>query len=98
VSCNSVYTLSDFCRLIAIMLSRLRMTVDDCLTEYETFGETIFGHPRWWSIRGPLPFPRDKYNAQRIVDAVSDVVGRRNPSSDNDIVVTLRSAPDLCRT
>jgi hypothetical protein len=90
--------MSDLCRLIAIMLSRLRMTVDDCLTEYETFGETIFSHPRWWSVRGPLPAPRDKYNAQRIIDAVNDVVSRRNPSSDNHIVVTLRSAPDLCRT
>lgn len=80
------------------MLGRLRMTVDDCLAEYETFGEKIFGRPRWWSVRGPLPFPTDKYNAQNIVDAVGDVVKRRNPSSDNGIVVTLRSASDLCRT
>ncbi|KAF8537718.1 hypothetical protein BDD12DRAFT_717299, partial [Trichophaea hybrida] len=32
--------------LSAIMLGRLRMSVDDCLTEYNTLGSQVFGKPR----------------------------------------------------
>lgn len=28
------------------MLSRFRMTVDDCIKEYQTLGAKVFGHPR----------------------------------------------------
>ena len=41
-------------RLISIMLSRLRMTVDECIDEYKTLGDKVFGHPRMFSSGGTL--------------------------------------------
>ena len=41
-------------RLISIMLSRLRMTVDECIDEYKTLGDKVFGHPRIVSSGGML--------------------------------------------
>ena len=41
-------------RLISIMLSRLRMTVDECIDEYKTLGDKVFGHPRIVSSGGIL--------------------------------------------
>lgn len=59
------------------MLSRLRMSIDDALEEYEHFADHIFGHPRKFSVRGPVPFPRDKYNSKRLVEVINSVVSRQ---------------------
>lgn len=32
-------------RLVAIMLGRLEMSVDQCLETFRTFADEIFGHP-----------------------------------------------------
>jgi hypothetical protein len=56
------------------MLSRLRMSVDEAIEEYERLAGFIFGHPRIFSIRGPIPFPRDKYSSKRVVEVVQHVV------------------------
>lgn len=37
--------------MIAIMLGRFRMTVRDCLYEYERFADDIFGHPPPFGLR-----------------------------------------------
>jgi len=55
------------------MLSRLRMTVDDCLQEYEALGGKIFGHPRPFSIKGVL---WHKFNHRRLKKAVKQVTSR----------------------
>ncbi|RDW58614.1 hypothetical protein BP6252_13090 [Coleophoma cylindrospora] len=62
--------------LISIMLGRLRMSVDDTIEEYEDLAGYIFGHPRLFSIRGPILFPRDKYDARRVVDVIEHVVSK----------------------
>ena len=41
--------------LIAIMLSRLRMSVDDCIREYIRLGEEVFGQPRRWQVHKLIP-------------------------------------------
>ena len=64
------------CRLIAIMLGRLHMSIDDCISEYETLGERVFAHPRWFHIRSPMIYPRDKYRATDLEDVLKDVVSR----------------------
>jgi hypothetical protein len=69
-----VLTLSS---LISIMLSRLRMSIDDAIEEYEHLAGYIFGHPRIFSVRGPIFFPRDKYNPRRVVDVIEHVVSTR---------------------
>lgn len=68
-----------FVRLIGIMLGRLRMNVDDCISEYETLGAEVFGHSRKCHIRSPLFWPRDKYKYKTLERVVRDVVRRRVP-------------------
>lgn len=65
--------------LIGIMLGRLRMNVDDCISEYEILGAKVFGHSRKWHLRSPLFWPRDKYNFKTLENVVRDVVRRRVP-------------------
>jgi hypothetical protein len=81
------------------MLGRLRMGIDECIEEYEKFGGDIFGHPRWASIRGPVPFPRDKYSGQRLQKVVEEVVARRLPPGQLLVGAgNFSSAPALCKT
>ncbi|KAL2046843.1 hypothetical protein N7G274_000861 [Stereocaulon virgatum] len=65
--------------LIGIMIGRLRMSIDDCISEYEQLGGKVFGRPRHVHLRSPLFFPRDKYASRRLRNVVSDVVKRRVP-------------------
>ena len=65
--------------LIGIMLGRLRMTVDECIADYERLGGEVFGHSRWFHLRSPLLFPRDKYNHKTLERVVQEVVKRRSP-------------------
>lgn len=59
------------------MLGRLRMNIDDCIHKYEYFGEKVFGHSRWFNIRSPLFWPRDKYDHKALETAVQAVVDDR---------------------
>ena len=65
--------------LISIMLGRLRMSIDDCIAEYETLGPKVFAHPRWFHLRSPLFWPRDKYNHRSLEKAIREVIDRRSP-------------------
>ena len=86
-------------RLISIMLSRLRMSVDEAIEEYEHLAGYIFGHPRLFSIRGPIPFPRDKYSSKRVVDVIQDVVLSRLCGRDASIGQDLfASHGRMCKT
>lgn len=65
--------------LISIMLGRLRMSIDDCIAEYETLGPKVFAHPRWLHLRSPLFWPRDKYDHRSLEKAIREVIDRRSP-------------------
>lgn len=65
--------------LISIMLGRLRMSIDDCISDYEKLGGKVFGHSRWFHVRSPLWWPRDKYNHEKLENVVKEVVARRVP-------------------
>ncbi|MCJ1394320.1 hypothetical protein MMC18_007198 [Xylographa bjoerkii] len=65
--------------LIGIMLGRLRMNIDDCITDYESLGNEVFGHSRWVHLRSPLFWPRDKYNHKTLEKVIHGVVNRRVP-------------------
>ena len=65
--------------LISIMLGRLRMSIDDCIAEYETLGLKVFAHPRWFHLRSPLFWPRDKYDHRSLEKAIKDVINGRSP-------------------
>lgn len=85
--------------LIAIMLGRLRMSVQDCMEEYERLSGDIFGHPRLASVRGPIPYWRDKYDGEKIQRAVEDVIKRRmSPEERIAGAGSFNSPRGLCRT
>jgi hypothetical protein len=85
--------------LISIMLGRLRMSVKHCMEEYEILSGDIFGHPRWASVRGPLPALRDKYDGERIQKAVEDVINRRMSEEERTAGAGSFNSPrGLCRT
>ncbi|KAI4129438.1 MAG: hypothetical protein LQ338_002219 [Usnochroma carphineum] len=79
--------------LISIMLSRLRMTVDDCIKEYETLGQKIFGNPR------PLAFGAilwHKFDYRVLEDVIRKVTERH--SEKNELYEDFPSDEDFCRT
>ena len=79
--------------LISIMLSRLRMTVDDCINEYITLGQKVFGNPR------PLAFGAvmwHKFNHRDLEDVIKDVTRRHSEKSELDALFP--SHEDFCRT
>lgn len=56
------------------------MNIDDCIRDYEVFGDKIFGHSRWFHLRTWHFFwPRDKYDSRVLEKVVKDVVDRRVP-------------------
>ncbi|MCJ1349383.1 hypothetical protein MMC31_007623 [Peltigera leucophlebia] len=66
--------------LIGIMLGRLRMSIDDCITEYETLGPKVFAHPRPFHLRTLRFWPCDKYDHRSLEKAIREVIDRRSPS------------------
>ncbi|KAL8942731.1 MAG: hypothetical protein Q9216_001479 [Gyalolechia sp. 2 TL-2023] len=80
--------------LISIMLSRLRMTVDDCIAEYKTLGQKIFGHPR------PLAFGAilwHKFDHRVLEHVLQDAIQRHSEDSE-EFESEFPSDEDLCRT
>jgi len=74
---------SNTLRLTAIMLGRLRMTVEEAKSQYILFGNSVFGQARWFHVKSPLWSPRPKYPTRKIRRAVLEVIriGLRNPNA-----------------
>lgn len=89
-----------FYRLIAIMLGRLRMTVLDCIKEYESLGGKIFGKPRFLTeLHFPIITTRAKYDATKLKDIFEDVTRRRDQlTKEVHRNTKFPSERDLCRT
>src|ERR1700753_2548337 len=83
------------------MLGRLRMSCDDAMQEYRDLSKLIFGNPRWASWRGPILWPRPKYDEKSIQRAVDDVVKRRVSKETQRNIgggTNFNSPPSLCKT
>jgi hypothetical protein len=81
------------------MLSRLRMDVDDTISEFKRLASTIFGKPRVISIRGPVVYPRPKYDYRILEGAVREVLEARLPKLRHNIGgQQFPSNPEMCRT
>lgn len=76
------------------MLSRLRMTVDDCLEEYKILGGKVFGSPRPLAVGGIL---WHKFAWRRLHDAIEDVTRKNISRGEARIGVKFPSDEDLCR-
>lgn len=59
------------------MLGRLRMTVDDCLREYERLSHRIFGSPRHFTTLRYYFIDRNKYDIEPVEAVFQDVSNRR---------------------
>lgn len=83
--------------LIAIMLGRLSMTIEECIDTYEILADRIFGNPRLFHIRRPPWIPRDKYDHQPLEEVIREIVRERSPWGKTN---TLFRQPneDMCRT
>ncbi|KAF2973369.1 hypothetical protein GQX73_g231 [Xylaria multiplex] len=83
--------------LIAILLSRFRMTVEDCLKEYETMAGTVFGHPRIIHQMNVLA-RWTKYPTKYLEKAIREVIDRRvQVTIGDDIEPLFQTEIDTCR-
>ena len=80
------------------MLSRLRMSVDDCIAEYLALGGQVFGKPRHFhQLIWPLAWlDRTKYNATKLENAIHQVLERRGERVERNGY--FKSEEGLCRT
>lgn len=79
-------------RVNAIMLSRLRMSIADCIRIFPIMAERIFSK-RSFSIGGLL---KDKYDSGILEEELRRIVSERTGSLSN--LSRFPSPPDLCRT
>lgn len=90
------------CRLIAIMLGRLRMPIDECLSTYEDMGPRIFAkaHRRRW-IRHFRDLNYHKWSEVGLEQAIKELINRKSPILEPDEKRTqfsnIKSPPDLSR-
>lgn len=84
-------------RLIAIMLGRFRMTVPDCMLEYETVAAKVFGRPRFFTTLRFGLVDRTKYKATTLKKVFEDVTERRSESKGQRRI-TFPSKRGLCKT
>lgn len=80
------------------MLSRLRMTVDECITEYKGLADKIFGHPRPLATRMAILW--HKLSAKSFENVVRDVTARHSDGQRerDPFTVEYPSDEDFCRT
>jgi len=75
------------------------MNVDDCLLEYRDMGQRVFGKPRIFSIRGPIPFPRERYSEKKLRAVMEEVIKRRATIPHSNMGNHMfKSSEDRCRT
>jgi hypothetical protein len=83
-------------RLNAIMLGRLRMSVDECLADYSELARKVFGKPRWASYRfSPFFWFCSKYSGDRLRDVVKEVVDRHLCEGEGYMFAMNK---EMCRT
>ena len=82
------------------MLGRFRMTIPDCIFEYQTLAQEVFGKPRLIStLRFGLGV-RAKYKAERLEKVLKDVSNRRNeqPEPGENPKIIFAHGRRLCAT
>ncbi|KAJ7262822.1 FabD/lysophospholipase-like protein [Mycena rebaudengoi] len=80
--------------LIALMLGRLRMTVEDAIRAYDALAQGIFSHIKFFGQDG-------KFKASRLEAAVKKIVAENSPAEDPHELNQLMKDPvgeGICRT
>lgn len=86
--------------LIAIMLGRLGMTVDECIETYKKFGKTVFGKKKAFGI-GRTMFSGSMYETKDLQTAIKTLVAERlkqeeapsRADTDNTMAANTIAAP-----
>lgn len=84
-------------RLIAIMLGRFRMTVPDCMLEYETLASKVFGKPQIFTTLNIGLVDRTRYKAKDLQKVFENVTKRRSEVTDQRKII-FPSKRGLCKT
>ncbi|KAH6707866.1 acyl transferase/acyl hydrolase/lysophospholipase [Leptodontidium sp. MPI-SDFR-AT-0119] len=73
--------------IIAIMLGRLRMSIDDCIQVFRHISETVFKqNPSWFArVRGALLTGQPFFEAGRLEEAIRDVLTARGFGEDDKL-------------
>lgn len=83
------------------------MNIDECIAEYEGLGKQIFGNQlplfniqrRIFSLRGPIPWNREKYDHEKLEKAIQEVVNKRlRVPNDRAVGQMFPSHEERCRT
>ena len=69
--------------LIATMLSRLRMNIEECLEDFQTLLDNVWSKRRFFYIRPLTPWTGEKYSYGTLELALKDMVKRRTPDGEN---------------
>ena len=71
--------------LIAIMLGKLGLSVEDCIEEYHSLSEQIFGksHPKGKLSKG---LARSRYSGKRLRDCVRGLLKRKSFAEDHSMI------------
>ena len=82
------------------MLGRFRMTVQDCLDEYENLVSEIFGNPRYLNKMRLGIAGRDKYSTKKLEKVFKNFVLRRCEHAEGEIGYNFHfpSRRKLCKT
>ena len=87
--------------MIAVMLGRLQMTVDDCVTSFIEFGDGTFARPRLLHNYTFLLFGHSKYGEgtiHKIIQKVIDDFAPRNNKTSKGQQHTFAALDDKCKT
>ena len=80
------------------MLGRFRMTVLDCIDEYKSLGNQVFGKPRFFTFLRFGIGGRAKYEASTLEKVFQEVSTRRNEYLEEPNRVLFPSGRGLCKT
>ncbi|KAL8721375.1 MAG: hypothetical protein Q9225_001922 [Loekoesia sp. 1 TL-2023] len=80
--------------MVGIMLSRLRMTVDDCIAEYKVSCRKLFGSLHPLALRATLPFKLD----ERVLKDVMESISARHSEASEEYDLMFPLDEDLCKT
>lgn len=67
---SSYFTVTNFRRIIALMLGRLRMSVGECIEAYLEMSKRVFGQPNNFAHR-------EKFDPAALEGAIQDIVERK---------------------
>jgi len=74
--------------IIALMLGRLRMSIEECIQAYSALGEMIFGKKQGWPHE-------ERFNAERLKDAIQGIV--ESKTGDKNALLLDPLGKDCCK-